>query len=53
MRLRRLLKDGKINALTMSYDDGVLEGDRHLIEIFNKYGVKGTFNLNGAKYDEG
>ncbi len=53
MRLRRLLKDGKINALTMSYDDGVLEGDRHLIEIFNKYGVKGTFNLNGAKYDKG
>ena len=32
-------------AVTFSYDDGV-EQDRKLIEIFNKYGMKATFNLN-------
>ena len=37
--------EGKVKALTMSYDDGKLE-DIRLLEIFNKYGIKGTFNLN-------
>ena len=32
-------------ALTFSYDDGI-EQDRKLVEIFNKYGMKATFNLN-------
>ena len=32
-------------ALTFSYDDGVSE-DIRLVELFNKYGVKCTFNLN-------
>ncbi|MBQ8640545.1 MAG: polysaccharide deacetylase family protein [Lachnospiraceae bacterium] len=32
-------------AITFSYDDGVTQ-DRRLIELFNKYGMKGTFNLN-------
>lgn len=36
---------GKHKALTMSYDDG-REEDRRLVAIFNKYGIKGTFNLN-------
>ena len=36
---------GKMKALTFSYDDGV-EQDKRLIEIFNKYGLKCTFNLN-------
>ena len=36
---------GKAKALTMSYDDGVQE-DIRLIDIFNKNGIKGTFNLN-------
>lgn len=36
---------GKSKVLTMSYDDGKVE-DVRLIEIFNKYGIKGTFNLN-------
>ena len=31
--------------LTFSYDDGVTQ-DARLIELFNKYGMKGTFNLN-------
>ncbi|MCD8039233.1 MAG: polysaccharide deacetylase family protein [Lachnospiraceae bacterium] len=37
--------EGKAKALTMSYDDGKVE-DIRLLEIFNKYGIKGTFNLN-------
>ena len=31
--------------LTFSYDDGVTQ-DIRLIELFNKYGIKATFNLN-------
>lgn len=36
---------GNFKALTMSYDDGKVQ-DRRLVEIFNRYGIKGTFNLN-------
>lgn len=36
--------DGKQHIVTMSYDDGP-ESDLRLIEIFNKYGIKCTFNL--------
>lgn len=36
-------------AITFSYDDGVLY-DNHLIEIFNKYNIKATFNIcTGSK----
>lgn len=38
---------GKHKALTMSYDDG-REEDRRLVSIFNKNGIKGTFNLNAG-----
>ena len=38
---------GRDKALTFSYDDGV-KGDIHLLELFKKYGVKGTFNLNSG-----
>ncbi len=38
---------GKKKALTFSYDDGV-EQDIRLLEIFNKYSLKGTFNINGC-----
>lgn len=34
-------------AVTFSYDDAVTQ-DRRLISIFNKYGLKGTFNLNSG-----
>ena len=37
--------NGKNKALTFSYDDGVTQ-DRRLIEIFNKYNLKATFNIN-------
>lgn len=31
--------------LTFSYDDGVTQ-DKRLVKIFNKYGLKATFNIN-------
>ena len=39
----------KQKALTLSYDDGVKQ-DRRLIELMQKYGVKGTFNINSGLY---
>lgn len=36
---------GKMKALTFSYDDGVTQ-DIRLIELFNKYKIKATFNIN-------
>lgn len=36
---------GKAKALTFSYDDGRPQ-DRRLVSIFDKYGMKGTFNFN-------
>ena len=51
MRIKfNLYKDGKKRAFTMSYDDGQIH-DLRLIEIFNKYGIKGTFNLNAQNID--
>lgn len=44
--------NGKKKALTFSYDDGVTQ-DKRLIEIFDYYGMKGTFNLNSAMMTEG
>ena len=37
--------DGKLKAVTFSYDDNVKQ-DKRFIEILNKYGLKGTFNIN-------
>ena len=34
-------------CITFSFDDGVRQ-DKRLIELFNKYGLKGTFNLNSS-----
>ncbi len=36
---------GKLKAVTFSYDDGV-RFDIRLADIFCKYGMKGTFNIN-------
>ncbi len=47
MKMR--LKDGKTKVLTLSYDDGVVQ-DIRLVEIMDKYGLKGTFNINSALY---
>ena len=39
--------NGLRKALTLSYDDGV-EQDVRLMEILDKHGVRGTFNLNSG-----
>lgn len=40
-----------MKAVTFSYDDGV-ETDRRLIDIFNKYGMKCSFNLNSGLFEK-
>ena len=43
--------NGLSKALTLSYDDGVVE-DIRLIEIMNRHGLKGTFNINSSHYTD-
>lgn len=50
MKVYQAFPGGKAKALTMSYDDGKL-ADVKLLEIFNRYGIKGTFNLNYGLMD--
>lgn len=40
---------GKGKALTFSYDDGVI-ADKRLVQLFNKYNLKATFNLNSLLF---
>lgn len=41
--------NGKRRIVTFSYDDGPAQDER-LVALFNRYGVKATFHLNGGKY---
>ena len=41
----KFFEQDKKKALTFSFDDGVAQ-DIRMIELMNKYGLKGTFNLN-------
>ncbi len=43
--------NGKNKAVTFSYDDGI-EQDKRLVDIFNTYGLKCTFNLNSGIMNE-
>lgn len=45
--IRKLYPGGKPKAFNISYDDGVLQ-DVRFVELLNKYGLKGTFNLNSG-----
>ena len=45
--LKNVYYGGKRRALTMSYDDGTIH-DRRLAEIFDKYGIRGSFHLNSG-----
>ena len=52
MKTRRIcmrFPEGRAKALTFSYDDGVKE-DVRFVDILNRYGMKGTFNLNSGCY---
>ncbi|GHT71023.1 polysaccharide deacetylase [Spirochaetia bacterium] len=42
-----MFANGKMKALTLSYDDGV-EQDRRLVAILNRYAIKATFNINSG-----
>ena len=41
--------EGKLKAMTLSYDDGV-EQDERLIGNMRANGLRGTFNLNAGLY---
>ena len=43
--------NGKLKALTFSFDDGVLQ-DKKIIDILNKYNLKATFNLNSGHFGD-
>ena len=47
MKVYTCFPGGKAKALTMSYDDGKVQ-DRRLIDIFNKYGIKGSYAKVGS-----
>lgn len=40
-----------MKAVTFSFDDGIFQ-DKRLIEIFDEYGIRGTFNLNSGMMTE-
>lgn len=45
MKIRKLYPMGKTKAFNITYDDGV-EQDVPFVAMLNRYGIKGTFNLN-------
>lgn len=47
MKMR--LPGGKTKVLTFSYDDNVVQ-DIRFVEILNRHGLKGTFNVNSGQY---
>lgn len=51
MKVYIAFPEGKAKALTMSYDDGKIQDER-LVSIFNRHGIKGTFNLNYGYMDK-
>lgn len=50
--ITKLYPQGKVKAFNISYDDGVLQ-DIRFVELLNKYGLKGTFNLNFELMESG
>ena len=43
--IQKLYPGGKTKAFNISYDDGVVQ-DIRFVELLNRFGLKGTFNLN-------
>lgn len=48
----RLYPNGKKKAFNITYDDGVIQ-DIRFVDLLNKYGLKGTFNLNSELMKNG
>jgi hypothetical protein len=51
IKINKLFPKGRRKVFTLSYDDGITQ-DKRLIEIFNKYNLKATFNLNSGLQNE-
>ena len=49
--MRKLYPNGKRKAFNITYDDGVTQ-DVRFVSLLNRYGLKGTFNLNSALMEE-
>ena len=49
---RMRFPQGKVKALTLSYDDDTIH-DLRFAEIINRYGLKCTFNLNFGRFSDG
>lgn len=47
MNIRKLYPGGRSRAFSASYDDGILQ-DIRFVALMNRYGLKGTFNLNSG-----
>ena len=45
--IRKRYPQGKKKAFNITYDDGVMQ-DLRFVELMNRYGLKGTFNLNSG-----
>lgn len=48
--IRLVWPEWKYKSLTFSYDDATVS-DRRLVEFFNRYGMKGTFNVSSNFLD--
>lgn len=49
--MKKLFPGSKKKAFNITYDDGVLQ-DVRFVKMLNKYGIKGTFNLNSQLMQE-
>ena len=49
--IRKLYPGGKKKAFNITYDDGVIQ-DLRFVLLLNKYGIKGTFNLNSRLMEQ-
>lgn len=49
--IRKLYPGGKKKAFSITYDDGVYQ-DVRFVMLLNKYGLKGTFNLNSELMEQ-
>ena len=49
--MRKCYPGGKTKAFNITYDDGVLQ-DVPFVAMLNRYGLKGTFNLNAQLMEE-
>ena len=50
--IRKLYPYGKKKAFNITYDDGVFQ-DIRFVQLLNRYGLKGTFNLNSGLSESG